>query len=153
MLGASEYNVSGQDNKDDLKYDRVQGNQPLVEKDDENKIRQASEQAEQLFTEQEGEQLSKQDKDIQEREQIEESTMQKSSHSYLLQNDKSSGFPFGKPPLPLQDYYKEVCDGNNDTLSTTEQLFYSLKMIVLELNSILETSEILMNGISRGKAG
>ena len=79
--------------------------------------------------------------------------MQQSSDSYLLQNDESSDFPFGKPPLPLQDYYKEVCDGGNDTLSTAEQLFYSLEMIVLELNSILENREILMNGISRGKAG
>jgi len=55
--------------------------------------------------------------------------MQKSSDSYLFQNDKSSDFPFGKPPLPLQDYYKEVFDGGTDTLdtlSTAEQLFYSL---------------------------
>ena len=44
-----EKQPSGQDNEDDLKYDRVQGNQPSVEKDDEVQIRQASEEAEQPF--------------------------------------------------------------------------------------------------------
>jgi len=39
---------------------------------------------------QEGKQLSEQDKDLQEREWIEDSTMQQSSDSYLLQNDESS---------------------------------------------------------------
>ena len=65
-MSTCEEQPSGQDNEDDLKYNRVQGNQPSVEKDDEVQIRQASEQAEQQFTGKEGEQLSEQDKDLQE---------------------------------------------------------------------------------------
>ena len=71
QVSTCEEQPSGQDNEDNLKHDRVWGNQPSVEKDDKVQIRQASGQTEQPFTGQEGEQLSEQDKDLQEIEQIE----------------------------------------------------------------------------------
>ena len=51
---------SGQDNEDDLKHDRVQGNQPSIEKDDET----SQWTGWTAITGQEGEQIIEQDKDL-----------------------------------------------------------------------------------------